>query len=69
MITNNLAILTYNKITTVGIISACPFFGRRHSKRSIEEKNFHFVGIESLHVFAVKFERILFCHFRNTLIN
>ena len=38
MIANNLTILAYNKIASIGIIPTCPFLGRCHAERSIKER-------------------------------
>lgn len=69
MIANNLTILAYNKIASIGIIPTCPFLGRRHAERSIKEKDFHFVDIKLLHILAIKFKWVMFGYFCNTFID
>ena len=69
MIANNLTILANHEISTIGIISSCPFFGRCHSECSIKEKDFHFMGVESLFILSFEIERVSFSNFGNTLID
>lgn len=69
MIANNLTILAYDKIASIGIILTCPFLGGCHAERGIKEKNFHLVGIKRLHILAIKIKWVMLGHFFNTFID